>query len=167
MPDDIAPRRRRQRQCRTPRDSLDRALFREALRRWLDWLAHSGAFERRSAADTEVDPLGSVYDGAMRRISRRNDQHSDPVVARLVSEERSQLDWPASIHAIVLDMPRDWRVCLLGTALEYSQASIGQALGLRQQLVCLMLARAREQLLRRLRVLARTRRELQALGWED
>jgi hypothetical protein len=100
----------------------------------------------------------------MRRHGRRSDEHADPVLGRLLTEEYLRLDWGASIHAIVLDMPRDWRLCLLGTALDYSQAGIGQALGLRQQLVSVMQARAREQLLLRLRVLARTRREMRELG---
>lgn len=153
----------RQRGRRTP----DEALFHEALRRWLDWLVQCGAFERRQAAGAEPGHLGTVYDAAMRRLGRRNDEHPDPVVGRLLAEERLRLDWPASIHAIILDLPHDWRVCLLGTALEYSQASIGQAIGLRQQLVSVMLARARERLLQRLRLLARTRRELREMGVEE
>jgi hypothetical protein len=134
------------------------------MRHWLDWLVHSGAFEGRPGDGAAVDALGTVYDGAMRRLARRDDQHSDPVLGRLLAEERMRLDWGESIDRITRDMPHDWRICLLGTALEFSQAGIGQALGLRQQLVGVMLGRAREELLLRLRVLARTRRELREMG---
>jgi len=161
---DTAPRRTRQRNAESAEQALDKALLREALRRWLEWLMVHGDLQRRRESGAAVPELGTIYDMAMRQVGRRDDQHSDPVVAGLLAQERQRWDWPASIHAIVLDMPRDWRLCLLGAALEYSQAGIGQALGLRQQLVGVMLARAREQLLMRLRVLVRTRRELRELG---
>lgn len=161
---DTAPRRMRHRPAKSPGHALDQALFREALRRWLEWLMVHGVLERRHVSGAEAPALGTTYESMMRAIGSRGDRHADPVVAALLAQERQRWDWPASIHAIVLDMPRDWRLCLLGTALEYSQAGIGQALGLRQQLVGVMLARAREQLLMRLRVLVRTRRELRELG---
>lgn len=145
------------------RETLDDALFREALRQWIDWLAaYYGPTKQRAGAGPDA---GSVYDAAARTL-RRSDEHADPTCGRLLSEEFLRLDWPASIHAIILDMPREWRLCLLGTALEYSQASIGREIGVRQQVVSLVLGQARGLLLQRLRLLARTRRELGGLGWE-
>lgn len=162
---DTALRRKRHRPARSPDHALDQALLREALHRWVEWLVVHGALDHRRLGGAEALELGTTYDSMMRAIGSRGDQHADPVVAALLAQERQRGDWPASIHAIVLEMPRDWRLCLLGSALEYSQAGIGQALGLRQQLVGVMLARAREQLLMRLRVLVRTQREVRELGW--
>src|SRR5882757_9942249 len=101
---------------------------------------------------------GTTYDAAMRGIARPSDQHANHILDRLLADERRHWDWPASIHAIVMDMPHDWRVCLYGTAMEYSQGTIGQQIGLRQQLVSAMVANARRTLLFRLKVLARTQR---------
>jgi hypothetical protein len=167
MPYDTAPKPKRHRRENSLDDALDLSLFRECLRRWLSWLAQSGDFDRRQTAGAAPEHLGTVYDAAMRRHGRRNDRHADPVLNQLLTEEYLRMDWGASIHAVILDMPKDWRICLLGTALEYSQASIGRELGLRQQLVSVMLAGAKEELLRRVRVLARTRRELRELGWGE
>ncbi len=145
------------------REDVDKALFREALRQWLDWLGTVCAGgERRSA--TAIDEAGTLYEALLGSFGRRDDEHPDPTLRKLLADERRRHDWPASIHAIVMDMPHDWRICLLGTALEYSQTTIAQKLGLRQQLVSVMLGHARRTLLERLRVLARTGRELRGLG---
>jgi hypothetical protein len=142
---------------------VDKALFREALRQWLDWLGtvHAGG-GRRSAP--LIDEAGTLYEAFAGAFGRYDGGHSDPTVNKLLGDERRCHDWPASIHAIVMDMPRHWRVCLLGAALEYSQTTIAQQLGLRQQLVSVMLGHARRTLLERLRVLARTGRELRGMG---
>jgi len=66
-----------------------------------------------------------------------------------------------------MDMPRDWRICLYGAAMEYTQHTIGQQLGLRQQLVSAMLANARRTLLIRLKVLARTQRVMREMGLRE
>jgi hypothetical protein len=145
------------------RIDVENALFREALRRWVEWLVTlHGEAPRRGGDEADA---GTVYDAAMRRLTRAPGDHADPTLGRLLADERRQWDWPASIHAIVMDMPIDWRVCLLGTALEYSQAFIGRKLGLRQQLVSVMLGHARRTLLERLKVLARTGREMKGLGF--
>ena len=145
----------------------DHALFREALRQWLDWyMTFHGDNARRDFAGADSSIAGTTYDAAMRGLTRPADQHADHVLGRLLADERRRWDWPASIHAIVMDMPRDWRVCLYGTAMEYSQHTIGQQLGLRQQLVSAMVANARRTLLIRLKVLARTQRVMREMGLE-
>jgi len=144
------------------REDVDKALFREALRQWLGWLMSVHAGDRRRAP--LIDEAGTLYEALSGSFGRPEGDHADPTLRKLLRDERLQQDWPASIHAIVMDMPRDWRICLLGTALEYSQSTIAQQLGLRQQLVSLMLGHARRTLLERLRVLARTGRELRGLG---
>ena len=142
----------------------DQALFREALRQWIDWFTtFHGDTALRDPTGADGAIAGTTYDAGS-RLGRPSDQHADHVLDKLLADERRQRDWPASIHAIVMDMPRDWRVCLYGTALEYSQSTIGQQIGLRQQLVSLMLANARRTLLLRLKVLARTQRVLRELG---
>lgn len=148
---------------RRHRPDADLALFREALRQWIDWLmtfhGDKGARQLGSSAIA-----GTTYDSAMHGLTRPSDEHADHVLNQLLADERRHWDWPASIHAIVMDMPRDWRICLYGTAMEYSQATIGQQLGLRQQLVSAMLANARRTLLIRLKVLARTQRLMRQMG---
>jgi hypothetical protein len=145
------------------RDEVDKALCREALRQWLDWLMTVHAGQGRRSAPL-IDEAGTLYEALLGGFARRDDQHADPTLRKLLHDERLRQDWPASIHAIIMDMPQDWRVCLLGTALEYSQTYIAQKLGLRQQLVSVMLGHARRTLVERLRVLARTRRELREMG---
>ena len=143
----------------------DHALFREALRQWLHWYHSFHGDNPRHAFEGEGSSVaGSVYDHSVRRLGRPSDQHADHVLGQLLAEERRHQDWPASIHAIVMDMPRDWRICLYGTAMEYTQHTIGQQLGLRQQLVSAMLANARRTLLIRLKVLARTQRVMREIG---
>jgi hypothetical protein len=136
-------------------------LFREALRQWLDWYH---GFHCDGGRRDDGGIAGTVYDAARRGLCRSEGEHADHVLGRLLAEERRHHDWPASIHAIVMDMPRDWRICLYGTAMEYSQARIGRELGLRQQLVSAMLASARRTLLLRLKLLARTQRVLRQMG---
>ena len=142
----------------------DHALFREALRQWLHWYMSFHGDNPRRDLEGDDSSASTVYDPSVRRLGRPSDQHADHVLGQLLAEERRHWDWPASIHAIVMDMPRDWRICLYGTAMEYSQHLIGQQLGLRQQLVSLMLANARRTLLLRLKVLARTQRVLREMG---
>lgn len=145
----------------------DQALFREALRQWLAWfMTFHGDNPNRSLVSNDAAISGTTYDAAMRGIARPSDQHADHILDRLLADERRSWDWPASIHAIVMDMPHDWRVCLYGTAMEFTQYTIGQQIGLRQQLVSLMLANARRTLLLRLKVLARTQRVLREMGME-
>jgi hypothetical protein len=146
---------------RRPANKLDpdQALFREALRQWLGWyLSFHGDDGRRYLSGSVAAIAGTVYDAAMRGLGRPEGQHADHVLGKLLADERRQHEWPASIHAIIMDMPRDCRICLYGTAMEYSQSTIGRQLGLRQQLVSAMLSNARRTLLIRLKVLARTQR---------
>lgn len=146
------------------RPDPDQALFREALRQWIDWfMTFHGDNPQRNLSGADGAIAGTTYDAA-NRLGRPSDQHADHVLGKLLADERRHWDWPASIHAIVMDMPRDWRVCLYGTAMEYSQGTIGQQIGLRQQLVSLMVANARRTLLLRLKVLARTQRVMREMG---
>jgi hypothetical protein len=146
------------------RQDPDQALFREALRQWLGWyLSVHGDDGRRDFSGSVAAIAGTVYDAAMRGLGRPEGEHADHVLGKLLAEERRHRDWPASIHAIIMDMPRDWRICLYGTAMEYSQNTIGQQLGLRQQLVSAMVGNARRTLLIRLRVLARTQKVMREM----
>ena len=142
----------------------DHALFREALQQWLHWYHSFHGDNASRGLEYEGSSAGTVYDYSVRRVGRPSDQHADHVLGQLLAEERRHRDWPASIHAIIMDMPRDWRICLYGVAMEYTQHTIGQQLGLRQQLVSAMLANARRTLLIRLKVLARTQRVMRELG---
>lgn len=146
--------------------NFDDRLFAVALQHWLDWLLafHAPRQQGHRAADGVESDL--VWEAALRQ-ARSNTEHTDPVLARFLRDERAEWDWPASIHAMVCDLPGTWQVVLLGTALGYSQATIGEGVGVRQQNVSSMLALIKSRFMPRLLLLGATERMCHKLLGRD
>ena len=129
--------------------SVDDRVFALVLERWSEWLMQFYAPPRASTAGPAAgEGDGDVW-AAVSRAARSNTEHADAVLAGLLSDERRQCSWPASIHAAVCDMPKAHQLVLLGTALKVPQAQVGDALGVRQQFVSELLAIARQTLMMR------------------
>lgn len=136
--------------------TVDERVFRLALEKWVEWLLllHAPRPGGHRAGDGN-GPRVDVWDVVCKR-ARSNTEHTDSVLGGLMAEERRHWDWPASIHAAIMDMPGTHQLVLLGTALDVPQAQIGEAIGLRQQLVSSVLVCARQTLTIRIYLLART-----------
>lgn len=130
-------------------------LFRLVLERWSEWLLSFAAPVRSSTMVQQQTQQEDVWTTLTARV-RGNTEHADSVLSTLLCDERRRCSWPASIHAIVCDMPGVHQVVLLGTALRFSQAAIGEAVGVRQQFVSELLVVARQRLLARVYGLGET-----------
>lgn len=138
-------------------DAREKRLFELALQHWLDWLLAFHLPRKQGHRVNDELPLSEVYEAVI-RIQHSNTDHGDSVLAGLLREERAGWDWPASVHAIVLDQPRVWQIVLLGSALGQSQEDIGKAAGVGQQRVSVVLSVARSRFMIRLRMLGATDR---------
>lgn len=99
----------------------------------------------------------TVYEAARMR-ARSNTEHADSVLAAILSQERSNWDWPAAVHAIVLDMPMEHRRILLGVAHRATQQEMAECVGWTQQQVSEALALIRPHFMARLRAVGSTQR---------
>lgn len=137
--------------------TLDDRLFSVALQHWLDWLLAFHAPRQQGHRVVDAGDTDLVWEAALRK-ARSNTEHTDPVLARFLRDERAEWDWPASIHAMICDLPGTWQVVLLGTALGYSQATIGEAVKVDQSNVCRMLSVIKTRFMPRLMLLGSTER---------
>jgi hypothetical protein len=144
--------------------TLDDRLFRFALQQWAEWLQENRLPARRDlhrAPTKERADIG-VWEHVCAR-ARSNVEHTDSVLAQLLREERRGSDWPAAIHAIVLDMPGTWQMVLLGVALDLSQREIGEAVGVTQQNVSTMVSVIKTRFMPRLWLIGSTVRVCKAV----
>lgn len=147
--------------------TVDDQLFRVALDRWMEWLRarQVGVRDMYRAPEKAAKEIG-VWEHACAR-ARSNVEHTDSVLASLLREERSGSDWPAAVHAIVLDMPGTWQLVLIGVALELSQREIGEAVGVSQQNVSTMISLIKTRFMPRLWMICTTARVCQqVLGYK-
>ena len=136
--------------------SVDDRVFALVLERWSEWLMLFYAPPRAAAGPNASNGQGDDVWSAVSRAARGNTENADCVLAGLLSDERRQCSWPASIHAAVCDMPKAHQLVLLGAALRVPQSQVGDALGVRQQFVSELLAIARQALMLRVYGLGET-----------
>jgi hypothetical protein len=89
-------------------------------------------------------------------------EHSDSVLASVIAEEASGMDWAARIHEVIVEYPREWQLALLGSAMQYTQAQIGDALGMDQRIVSTLLSLVRSRFVPAIMCLNSTRRHAEA-----
>lgn len=116
----------------------------DALQQWVDWLVAFVLPPKIRQRDAKG--VTDVYDPGA-RTRRSNTEHSNPVLSALLAQEQQGHGWAVSVHLCILDMAATHRIALFGTAMEYSQTTIGQHIGLKQQRVGDCVAAARRLLL--------------------
>ncbi len=134
------PARTRRREPKTLRERLCDL----ALERWFEWLLMTRLPRRVTSLTGNGDNIEETWN-AMVRAGRSNVEHSDGVLSRVLAEEAMGYDWASSIHGIILEYPKDWQFALIGTAMHRSQSEIGQALGIDQRYVSVMLSLVRSR----------------------
>lgn len=146
--------------------TIEDRLFKLALQQWVEWLQlmRADTAQRRDmhrVSDKDLGQIG-IWEVVCAR-ARSNTEHSDSVLDQLLRDERRGWDWPAAVHAIVLDMPGTWQLALIGTGLDLTQAEIGEAVGISQQNVSTMMGLIKTRFIPRLKLLAATRRKCEAI----
>ena len=129
-----------------------------ALNRWADWLMTFYSIAPRKALCKIVEDIDNKHENPNARMPRATGAHGDPVLAQLIADERAGHSWPASVHALIWDMPKTHRLALLGSALGMSQETIGKACGVRQQHVSVLLDVGRRTLAIELMIIEHVRR---------
>lgn len=153
-------RERKPRPKATPEDRM----VDDALRIWSDWLqVYLAPRDSRARLD-----IGTAYEAAIESTFKRMPSNgvSDPTLQAVLADERSLQGWPKTIHALIVDLPNAQRCALLGNALGYSQATIGQHIGVSQPRVCIVLRLARRTLGIQLAVMRHVRRAQGAVEHE-
>lgn len=121
-------------------------LYEAALSSWADWL-HTFLAEARSARGAAAILRQA---NAMDMRQATPGVYSNPTLGFVLAEEKAWWSAAASVDSIIMDLPKDERVVVLGTALGYSQTTIGEAIGLKQQEVSKLAIKARETVIPRL-----------------
>lgn len=145
----------------TPQDRL----VDEALAQWAAWLAlYLAPRESRARLD-----IGTAYEEAVEGCFKRMPKGgiSNPTLQAALADERNLSAWPKTIHALIVDLPHSHRCALLGSALGYSQALIGQHIGVSQPRVCMVLQAARRLLAIQLAVMDHVRRAQDEMAREQ
>lgn len=115
-----------------------------ALEEWINWLI----LERfpRSAPNPlhRVSDIDAYESRQLGRVQQRNDTHSDPTEASAITSQRRQTWLAERVNVFWNELPREHRVVVLAERLDMTQEQVGDLIGLRQQLVGVMLRRAKE-----------------------
>ncbi|HZR35688.1 MAG TPA: hypothetical protein VFA75_09960 [Nevskia sp.] len=138
----------------------------EALAVWAQWfratLAPPAAVQRVNLA------AGSLYEPGLDKCfgPKPRSGVSNPTLAAILADERNLISWPKTIHALITDMPRAHRCVLLGDAMGFTQASVGEYIGVTQPRICVVRRQARAELARMLLVVAHVKRaDAEAVRW--
>lgn len=143
-----------------PRESIDEKTWRLALDVWHHWyLSYVLPPTRVRTVAGDRDAEENVYEIFARAI-RSNTEHSDAPLQRLIAAEDRGHGWPASIHAIILDMPPLWQLIILGTAQGRTQQRMADDAGVSQPGISAALSLVKSRLLMRLRLLGATQQKL-------
>jgi hypothetical protein len=138
-----------------PKASIDEKLWRHALESWWNWyLAYVDPPPRRVGASGPGNDE-RVYERFARAI-RSNVEHSDPPLQKIIVDEQRGTSWPASVHAIILDMPILWQFLILSTAQGKTQERMAEVAGISQSGVSAALSLVKCRLLMRLRLVGAT-----------
>ncbi|TAM22373.1 MAG: hypothetical protein EPN60_16910 [Nevskiaceae bacterium] len=116
-------------------------MVQDALSEWVNWLL---AFVLPPSV-TGKTPTAEVWERGERSM-RSNVEHSDPVLAELISQESRGVSWAVSVHLCVCSMAEAHRLALFGESMGFTQAVIAEKIGIRQQRVSDVLIQAKRLL---------------------
>lgn len=143
-----------------PREGIDEKTWRLALEVWYHWyLSHVLPPTRIRTATGDKEGEENVYEVFARSI-RGNTEHSDGPLARIIADEDRGTGWPASIHAIILDMPPLWQLIVLGSAAGRTQQRMAEDAGVSQPGISAALSLVKSRFLTRLRLIGATQGRL-------
>ena len=143
-----------------PKENVDQRDWRVSLEVWYNWyLSYVLPPLRVRTAVGEKEAEENVYEVFGRAI-RGNTDHSDSPLQKIIADENRGTGWPASIHAIILDMPPLWQLIIWGSATGMTQARMAEIAGISQSGVSAALSLVKSRFLMRLRLLGATQGKL-------
>lgn len=103
---------------------------RAALAAWVEWL------RVWHLSEGQMHRANELWDRRAQIISGRP---GNPVLADAIAAESAQSAWAEAINMMVMEYTVDWRICLLGAALELSHETIAKELRCERKRVGLMM----------------------------
>lgn len=147
-------------QAQKPRQGLDERDWNLAIEVWYNWyLSYVLPPEKVITSVGVKDAEENVYE-AFGRAIRGNTDHSDAPLQKIIAEEDRGSGWPASIHAIILDMPPMWQLIIWGSAKGVTQTRMAEIAGVSQSGVSAALSLVKSRFLMRLRIIGATQGKL-------